>query len=96
MTLFFSLQRLGFRYRAKPVKGVWTYLYSVIDCFFNYMRDIDKAEMASAGVLLGLMPTIIASAGSTLADTALLVSKRPLLAFLLAIESPSVTPLRIF
>ncbi|KAH9206237.1 hypothetical protein DL95DRAFT_315935 [Leptodontidium sp. 2 PMI_412] len=84
------------RYGAKPVKGVWTYLYPVIDCLSNHMRDIDKAEMASAGVLLGLMPTIIASAGSTLVDTALLASRRPLLAFLLAMGSPSVTPLRTF
>jgi hypothetical protein len=52
--------------------------------------------MASAAVFLGLKPTILAVAGSTLAETTLLSARRPLLAFLLAMGSPSVPPLRAF
>jgi hypothetical protein len=52
--------------------------------------------MASAAVFLGLVPTILAVAGSTLAETTLLSTRRPLPALLLAMGSPSVPLLRAF
>jgi hypothetical protein len=57
-----------------------------------------KSNMASAGVVLGLTPTILAMLGSSTTDTALLsiVAMRPLLALCLAIGSPAASPLRPF
>ncbi|KAI9700138.1 MAG: hypothetical protein M1820_006920 [Bogoriella megaspora] len=54
--------------------------------------------MASAGVLLGLMPANFSTIGSTIVETALisLVAERPLLALLLAAGSPAIAPLRPF
>jgi hypothetical protein len=54
--------------------------------------------MASAGVLLGLTPTILAAVGSSTDETAVLftLSKRPLLAIFLAGGSPAVFPMRSF
>ena len=70
----------------------------VMNCLLRYMSDTSKANMASAGVLLGLMPTMFATIGSTIAETAMisLVAERPLLALLLAAGSPAVAPLRPF
>lgn len=58
----------------------------------NYARD----NMASAAVLLGLTPFILASLGSNTTELALISSKRPLLAILLVLGSPSVNPIRTF
>ncbi|KAF2175923.1 hypothetical protein K469DRAFT_646390 [Zopfia rhizophila CBS 207.26] len=68
----------------------------LITCILDNINDLNKANIASAGVLLGLMPTILAYAGSNLSETALLSVRRPLLAFLLAIGSPAVPPRRTF
>lgn len=68
----------------------------VVVCLLDAMDDLGKSEMASAGVLLGLMPTILSFAGSTLTQTALLSLRRPLIACLLAMGSPGIPPLRSF
>lgn len=44
--------------------------------------------MAAASVLLGLTPTILASLGPTIAEIALLSSRRPLLSLLLSMGAP--------
>ncbi|KAK9423758.1 hypothetical protein SUNI508_03774 [Seiridium unicorne] len=46
--------------------------------------------MAASAVILGLLPTILQSLGSTIAETSLLELRRPGLAFLLAAGSPAV------
>jgi hypothetical protein len=74
----------------------WVYLHPVIHCLLDASSEFNKVNMASAGILLGLMPTILAYAGSNLAETALLSMRRPMLAFLLAMGSPAVPPLRTF
>lgn len=71
-----------------------TFLQPVLMCLLQYTNELVKANMASASVLLGLMPTILGYAGSTLAETNLLAVRRPLLALMLAMGSPSVPPRR--
>lgn len=74
------------------------YIYSnpLITCLLGNANELAKADMASSGILLGLLPTILASVGSTLGETTLLASRRPILALLLAIGSPAVPVLRTF
>ncbi|KAH6865328.1 hypothetical protein BKA58DRAFT_443376 [Alternaria rosae] len=76
--------------------GIWVYANPLTDCLLTHISDLGKADMASAAIILGLVPTIIVISGSTLSETALLALRRPLLAFVLAIGSPSVPPLRTF
>jgi hypothetical protein len=52
--------------------------------------------MTSAAVLLGLTPFILASLGSNTTELALISSRRPILAILLVLGSPSVNPIRTF
>lgn len=54
-----------------------------------------KADMASASVLLGLMPTILASIGPTVAELSLLSLRRPFLTFLISLGSPGINPGRV-
>jgi hypothetical protein len=70
--------------------------HQVVDCVLSNSFESTKANMASAGVVLGLLPTILALLGSTTPELSLLSSRRPLLAFLLSIGAPAVSPVRIF
>ena len=53
-----------------------------------------KANMGSAGVVLGLMPSLLSAMGPTLAESSMLMLERPLLSVLLAIGGPAFYPLR--
>ncbi|KAE8338278.1 hypothetical protein BDV24DRAFT_166482 [Aspergillus arachidicola] len=57
-----------------------------------------KANMANAGVILGLLPTMLSMLGSNTVDTAILarVAGRPFLSLCLALGSPAVLPDRPF
>ncbi|KAI1497759.1 hypothetical protein F5X99DRAFT_354422 [Biscogniauxia marginata] len=66
----------------------------VMECILNAFPEFRKAEMASSAVILGLLPTILQSLGSTAAETALLGLRRPVLAFLLSAGSPAVSPMK--
>ncbi|KAF2238639.1 hypothetical protein EV356DRAFT_505981 [Viridothelium virens] len=68
----------------------------VIDCMLDAVSEPTKERMSSAAVVLGLTPTILSFLGSTTTETALLAIRRPLLSFLLAIGSPSVSVSRAF
>lgn len=50
--------------------------------------------MASASVLLGLTPSILASVGPTFAEISMLTHRRPFLAFLISLGSPAIYPSR--
>ena len=73
-----------------------TIMSDVADCLLHYTPEIFKAEMATASVLLGLLPTILILAGSSTVEVGLIALRRPLLALLLGIASPAVNPLRTF
>ncbi|MCJ1376726.1 hypothetical protein MMC20_007971 [Loxospora ochrophaea] len=49
-----------------------------------------KFHMARAGVILGLMPTLLSNFGPTPAESSLLMLERPILAVLLAVGSPAM------
>lgn len=52
--------------------------------------------MATASVLLGLLPATLALLGSTTNEVSLLSLRRPFLAFFIAVGSPSISPIRPF
>jgi hypothetical protein len=66
------------------------------DCILANTTETIKANMASAGVVLGLMPIILANLGPTLAESSILTLERPFLSLLLAIGGPSIYPARPF
>ncbi|KAH7137270.1 hypothetical protein B0J13DRAFT_76183 [Dactylonectria estremocensis] len=66
----------------------------LIDCILNEFPEFRKAELGASTVVLGLMPTILQSLGSTTAETAVLARRRPFLALLLAGGSPAVNMAR--
>ena len=70
----------------------------LITCILNNVTEAGKANMAAAGVLLGLSPTFLALLGSSTIETAAIsvVAHRPLLTLCLALGSPVVSPLRLF
>ncbi|KXJ86355.1 hypothetical protein Micbo1qcDRAFT_168416 [Microdochium bolleyi] len=70
--------------------GLSSLITPVINCVLETLPEFQKAEMAASAVVLGLVPTILQTLGSTPAETALLALRRPFLAFLLALGSPSV------
>ena len=67
-----------------------------VDCILDNMRESDKANMAAAAVVLGLLPTTLGLAGSTTTETGMLSLRRPFLALLLAASAPAVNPIRTF
>jgi hypothetical protein len=68
----------------------------LVSCLLEHCSELSKADMSAAGVLLGLTPTILAVAGSSLDETALLASRRPLLGLLVGMGSPAVAIWRTF
>jgi hypothetical protein len=55
-----------------------------------------NANMQSAGILLGVLPTILTFIGTSKVETGILALRRPLLAFLISAGAPAVNPLRTF
>lgn len=70
----------------------------VANCILEHTSPYILVNMASAAVLLGLAPTILATMGSSIEETSTLIviAQRPLLGCFLALGSPSVNPLRTF
>jgi hypothetical protein len=64
----------------------------LINCILSAMPELYKSNMASAQVLLGLTPSILARVGPSVYETAPLIAsgRRPLLALFLIIGSPAV------
>lgn len=52
--------------------------------------------MSAAGVLLGLLPSILTLVAPSIVENGLLSMRRPGLGFLLALGSPMVSPIRVF
>ena len=65
-------------------------------CILSNTEEIYKADLAAAGVLLGLLPSILALVASSFVESGPLSMRRPVLGFLLALGSPVVSPIRIF
>lgn len=65
-------------------------------CLLQNIDDYDKADMQSATIILGLMPTILSYIGPTIGEIALLSSRRPVLAVLVMLGAPAVFATRPF
>ncbi|KAH8700957.1 hypothetical protein BGW36DRAFT_357594 [Talaromyces proteolyticus] len=65
--------------------------YAQIRCILSNLPEEEKAVEASAAVLLGIIPTFLASLGPTIPEMSLLASRRPILAIFLAIGCVSVS-----
>ena len=65
-------------------------------CVLDHTSEWMKFNMASASVLLGLTPTILAALGPTIEETStfFIIARRPLLGMCLAAAAPSVYPFR--
>ncbi|KAM6525905.1 hypothetical protein FSOLCH5_002033 [Fusarium solani] len=72
-------------FRADPRTG-----YGILNCVLEDFKEFRKSEMASASVILGLAPALLQQLSPTYADTAVLATRRPLLALLIAGGSPAV------
>ena len=80
--------------------GEWTNQLAqpVVNCILEHISEFIKTNMASAQVLLGLTPSMLAVLGPSTEETALLcvIGRRPALAMLVAAGSPAVFPMRSF
>lgn len=80
-------------YRAGEVNttnGLSSLVTPVIDCILVEFPEFRKAELSASAVVLGSLPLVLQSLGSTTAETALIGLRRPGLALLLALGSPAV------
>jgi hypothetical protein len=59
------------------------------DCILSNTTETIKANMASAGVLLGLMPSFFSFVGPSLVESSTLALKRPILSMLLMVAAPA-------
>jgi hypothetical protein len=66
------------------------------NCIVSYCTEYTKANMASATVLLGLTPAILAALGSSTSELSRLSARSPLLAILMVLGSPAANPIRTF
>lgn len=67
-----------------------------MDCILRTTPEFVKANTGSAGVLLGLTPTLLSLLGPTTAQTAALSIERPFLSSLITIGAPAVSPVQLF
>jgi hypothetical protein len=65
--------------------------YELTDCILKSMNEFQKIEMSITAILLGLLPTMLQLIGPPICDVSLLATRRPLLAFFLAIGTPSLS-----
>ena len=69
---------------------------SMATCLLQNVDEYDKADMQSATIILGLMPTILSYVGPTVGEMALISSRRPVLAALLGLGAPAIFATRPF
>lgn len=74
---------------------VGSYCYEHNDCILANLVESIKANMAGAAVVLGLIPTILATLGPTLGEISLISWRRPILSLLLSMGAPAIYPSRI-
>jgi hypothetical protein len=79
---------------ANPIGSTCPNVYDLITCVQSSLPEIVKLNNASAGVLLGLTPTILSILAPSVGELSLLSSNRPVLSFLLSLGSPAVFAIR--
>ncbi|KAF7541045.1 hypothetical protein G7054_g944 [Neopestalotiopsis clavispora] len=81
---------LGSEEERRQLGPVESYCNTHINCMLSNMPEKVKSNMAASAVVLGLIPSILASLGPSVAEISLLSLQRPLLAFLLSLGSPVI------
>ncbi|KAI1302714.1 hypothetical protein F5Y03DRAFT_193700 [Xylaria venustula] len=74
--------------------GAQSLVNPVIDCVLGVFPESRKSELATGALVLGLIPTILQTIGSSTAETALVGLRRPLLGFLISAGSPAVSMMK--
>ncbi len=74
---------------------VGSYCYEHSNCILKNVAESINANMAGTTVVLGLIPTILASLGPTVGEMALLSWRQPVLSLLLSMGAPAIYPSRI-
>lgn len=82
--------------RYLKVEGEINICKSMVTCLLENTDEFDKADMQSATIVLGLMPTILTYVGPTIGEISLVSSRRPVLAVLFALGAPAVFATRPF
>lgn len=77
-------------------EGKVDFCKSMVTCLLQYTGDFDKADMQSATIILGIMPTILSYIGPTVGEMALISSRRPILAVFLTLGASAVFATRPF
>ncbi|KAL2044220.1 hypothetical protein N7G274_002925 [Stereocaulon virgatum] len=79
------------------LRNKWTInaCYNHESCIFDHADEAQKNNWASAQVLLGLVPTLLANLGPKPAEIALLSFRRPILSFLLCMGTGTIYPVRV-
>ena len=67
----------------------------VLNCLLTNTSEVQKTTIASAQVVMTLIPSLLATVGNSVAEVSLLASQRPLLSFLITLGAPSMHPTRI-
>ncbi|KAI0460308.1 hypothetical protein F5B21DRAFT_511033 [Xylaria acuta] len=80
--------------KINQTEGRQSIVNPVIDCVLEEFPESRKAELATGALVLGLIPTILQSIGSSTAETALVGLQRPLLGFLISAGSPAVSMMK--
>ena len=78
------------------VEGKIDMCKSMVTCLSRNIDEFDKADMQSATIILGLMPTILSYVGPTVGEMALISSHRPVFAILVMLGAPAVFATRPF
>ncbi|KAI1738611.1 hypothetical protein F4680DRAFT_163537 [Xylaria scruposa] len=80
--------------KINETEGKQSIVNPVIDCVLEEFPESRKAELATGALVLGLIPTILQSIGSSTAETALVGLRSPLLGFLISAGSPAVSMMK--
>lgn len=70
--------------------------YSHEKCMLDHMTTDWSANLNSATVVLGLLPTFLSTIGPSIAEISLLSAHRPLLSLLISLGAPAIYPTRLF
>lgn len=67
----------------------------ILNCLIEHETELQKTTYASAQVVLGLIPPLLAGVGNSVPELSILASQRPFLSFLLTLGAPSMYLSRI-
>lgn len=79
-----------------PKRPIFQLCRDHASCILTNTSEADKASLATSGVVLGLLPTLLAVLSPSIAELALLSAQRPFLACMLSVGAPGVLQTRVF